>query len=554
MNEQMNLLKSIEQIYNRLEDSALSEDALQDLHNEIEHLATYLKVTRDEAVFFAIVFTFQIFDDTCDYRTLTRYLRVSEFKALEYAGIIEQLVQRKFCVDDRKARRRHGGRNRAQYSVNSVLFNAIIENRPFPQKELYEPLSTVEWLEHIRTYIGDDLEYVDNRELNTVIEEKLNTESESNIHKWVKQQTDEPIHQLFLVYAIWEGMTKSELYFCPDNYFTNLPKHRLYLFKEKRLLVNGSHPLILKNILETQPAQFANDIEVGLSEKICTKLKEFGIDIQHDSANPQKKVSYTHHSIKPKTLHYNEEEERQLAILTNLLQQDNFSALQTRMAERGLPTGVAALLFGSPGTGKTESVLQLARLTGRDVIQVDISESKSMWFGQSEKIVKRIFTDYKQACAEREVKPILFINEADAVLGTRRSGDSNVRQTENAIQNILLEEMEKLEGILLATTNLEVNLDSAFDRRFLFKVKFQKPGLTQRTEIWKDKLPHYPAVFLHELAAQFHLSGGQIDNIVRKTEIDYVLNGDFPKEEQLLAYCKDELALVKSVSGNRIGF
>ena len=54
-----------------------------------------------------------------------------------------------------------------------------------------------------------------------------------------------------------------------------------------------------------------------------------------------------------------------------------------------------ACFNGSPGTGKTESVYQLARQSGRDIMQVDISETKSMWFGESEKRIKEIFDRYR---------------------------------------------------------------------------------------------------------------------------------------------------------------
>lgn len=56
-----------------------------------------------------------------------------------------------------------------------------------------------------------------------------------------------------------------------------------------------------------------------------------------------------------------------------------------RLELKGLPKGVSIILYGSPGTGKTESVMQWARETGRDIIHVDISASKSMWYGESEK-------------------------------------------------------------------------------------------------------------------------------------------------------------------------
>ena len=86
--------------------------------------------------------------------------------------------------------------------------------------------------------------------------------------------------------------------------------------------------------------------------------------------------------------------------------------MQKRLESKGLPKGVAVLLYGAPGTGKTETVYQLAKKTNRKILHVDIAESKSMWFGESEKIIKKIFTNYRQMCkaAERhkENTPILL--------------------------------------------------------------------------------------------------------------------------------------------------
>jgi SpoVK/Ycf46/Vps4 family AAA+-type ATPase len=53
--------------------------------------------------------------------------------------------------------------------------------------------------------------------------------------------------------------------------------------------------------------------------------------------------------------------------------------------------------------------------------------------------------------------------------------NSAVDKTFNALQNILLQELEDFEGIFMATTNLADQLDKAFDRRLLYKVDFQKP-------------------------------------------------------------------------------
>lgn len=171
------------------------------------------------------------------------------------------------------------------------------------------------------------------------------------------------------------------------------------------------------------------------------------------------------------------------------MQEETFTNLRNRLEEQHLLKDVAILLYGEPGTGKTESVMQIAKETGRAVMHVDISNTKSMWFGESEKIIKKVFADYRRLCERSKVKPILLFNEADAIFSKRKDvSHGNVTQTENALQNIILEEMENLDGILVATTNLADNLDAAFERRFLFKVRYEKPTTEAKKSIWQNKL------------------------------------------------------------------
>lgn len=257
--------------------------------------------------------------------------------------------------------------------------------------------------------------------------------------------------------------------------------------------------------------------------------------------------------IKPKQLFFSENEQRQLSMVGNSLMEENYRALTERLESKGLSKGIAVLLYGAPGTGKTESVMQWARQSGRDIVHVDFSASKSMWYGESEKIVKDIFTRYRQQCKRSKIKPILLFNEADGLFSKRKdmSRGSSVDQTENTIQNILLEEMEKLDGILIATTNLEENLDKAFERRFLFKIRLDKPGVEAKKNIWQDKLPILSAEQAHKLASDFDFSGGEIDNIVRKTTMQEVLEGGVPTMESIVKLCSQEKVCTRN---NRIGF
>lgn len=108
-------------------------------------------------------------------------------------------------------------------------------------------------------------------------------------------------------------------------------------------------------------------------------------------------------------------------------------------------------------------------------------------------------------------------------------------------QNIILQEMEKLDGILIATTNLVENLDKAFERRFLYKIKFEKPNLEARMNIWQEMIPGLDADDTRMLATKYNFSGGQIENIARHYTIGNILHGDAENVlERISEYCDNE--------------
>ena len=216
--------------------------------------------------------------------------------------------------------------------------------------------------------------------------------------------------------------------------------------------------------------------------------------------------------------------------------------------------GFNCIFYGAPGTGKTASVYELARQSGRDIFSVDVSKIKSKWVGESEKSVKGIFQMYKKLCASRPRVPILLFNEADAIFGKRNENpERSVDKMNNAMQNILLQGMEDLDGILIATTNLEGSLDPAFERRFIYKVKFDMPSKEQREKMWKSMIPELDDVQAGLLAKDYTFSGGQIENIARKSAVEYVLSGKEVSLSVLQKFCGEEMLQGKS-HRNKIGF
>ena len=154
-----------------------------------------------------------------------------------------------------------------------------------------------------------------------------------------------------------------------------------------------------------------------------------------------------------------------------------------------------------------------------------------------------MFDRYRTAVKRQSVIPILLFNEADAVFTKRRhlsAGYEGPGQTENAIQNIILSEIENLNGILIATTNLSVNLDSAFERRFLYKIDFEKPEVATRRNIWQSMISALDNEDAGSLAGRFDFSGGQIENIARKYTVYQVLSGNAPSLDEMIRFCEEE--------------
>lgn len=228
--------------------------------------------------------------------------------------------------------------------------------------------------------------------------------------------------------------------------------------------------------------------------------------------------------------------------------------VQSRLRAAGMRPGFCCIFYGAPGTGKTETVYQIARQTGRNIMRVDVDKIKSCWVGESEKNIKALFDRYRNICKSSDLAPILLFNEADAVLGVRMEGASRaVDKMENSIQNIILQEMETLEGIMIATTNLTTNLDKAFERRFLYKIRFEKPTLEARAKIWQTMLRGLSKKDALALATQFDLSGGEIENIARKHSVSAILSGKEEIDiEEIISTCRHER--ISQTSRSKIGF
>ena len=333
-----------------------------------------------------------------------------------------------------------------------------------------------------------------------------------------------------------------------------LPREEQFYLRQEFKIKKG-HLFELDLIDSTHStSMFSTDEEYRLTENAVSKfvINKAKVEIKL-TTNHLEKIDPD--KISEKKLFYDVAVETQLNRLDQLLEVNNFKAFSERMISKGIKPGLIMLYYGSSGTGKTETVYQMARKSGRSILMADASAIRSKWVGETEKNVKKLFREYKKSISDLPLVPILLFNEADSVFGRRRDVVDRVEQMENTLQNILLQELEDFEGIFIATTNLEGNIDTAFDRRILYKVRFGPPSDTMRLSIWKDKLPNVPEDLISNVNNRYKLTGGQIENIRKKIEVDSLLDLKTSVELEYLNGLAEEEVLLRSESVRRpVGF
>ena len=224
--------------------------------------------------------------------------------------------------------------------------------------------------------------------------------------------------------------------------------------------------------------------------------------------------------------------------------------------KRGIDAKI--IFYGVAGTGKTLTALAMGKALKRQVISFDCSKILSMYVGESEKNVRAIFDKYYELRDKTKSEPILLLNEADQFLSSRVSGaGSGSDKMHNQMQNIFLEQIERFDGILIATTNLLENLDKAFSRRFNYKLEFTKPTQEQRVQLWQKLLPQnlpFETGFDVSDLAKHELTGGQIELIIKNTAYKLAV-----EEDPIFTVQSFEEQIVKEKRGefdseNKVGF
>ncbi|WP_066357868.1 ATP-binding protein, partial [Aliarcobacter cryaerophilus] len=510
-----------------------------------------LNITIDEAIVISIIMSYQIQDSySTSFDILKRDFKLDSDEYLKYLNIAYKLEKNGFIAF---AERRVGRSSRInpEFYVDDMIFNKLILGYDYLEdvdfSDIYSVVNVIYSL-IFKKHENKLTEYRLIDEVNRIFK-KLDIKQEF-AKAILKYSIKEKLILMYLIYDYIDGSSGEnsskicELFF--DNlsirasYLELIMKEELDIFKDKLVqLEESSNFYDSSRYIQLTPKAIA----LLLQTKDKTNKQEF---------KPQF-TQYLKYNTLKKDIFLDEKISKDINQLKDVCKTTNFNKIVKDLKKANLPSGIVSIFYGFPGTGKTASVYEIAKLTKRDVLQVDISSIQSKWVGESEKNTKAIFDEYYKACEILKSKPILLFNEADAIISKRLDVNDAVSQMNNTMQNILLEELENFDGIFMATTNLIDNMDDAFSRRFLNKIKFDRPTAKTREYIWKSKLPELEDKIYEKLSI-YDLSGGQIENVTRKYLINKTLNQKEFNYDEILEYIKEEISFKNDDSNLKVGF
>ena len=547
----LNLLQHLSRIADGAEKSKLENDYFAEYADDFSFLTKHLELTKEQIALFSIILGLSL-TRRADISEIIDYLGCKSLQFLTFSKDIEALVDKEFILKLNNDRR--------EYSPYYIVPAKVVKN-----------LETDFLPVVVEKKISSDEDLIE--ELNDLFSLSDDIVSEELQHKisFLLKQNDQialsqTVSGFELGFEIYALLYMCVNYVINDNNSFALSEFRDFydrsdFFKLKKLLNKKQSALQKLNLIKKTdegPLFRRNDeTYYALTDNAFIKLlSDFNFRERRSFEHDRRFISYEKTSVKH--LIYDADLKQQLNGFASLLEEKKFNEVVERLKDRGMRSGFTCIFYGYPGTGKTESVLQIAKLTKRNIWKVDIANIFDKYVGESEKNIRKIFDDYRELLKKSKTAPILLFNEADAVIGKRIENVSqSVDQMQNTVQNIILEELENFEGILIATTNLTVNLDKAFERRFLYKVKFEKPSNKVSEQIWKGFIDNLSDKDAKTLADAYALSPGQIENVSRKYTIDSIL---FDKKEdlfmQLSRYCKEEFFndAYNQKSSRRIGF
>lgn len=564
----VNLCKSIELVYSAIgETNSVKEDDYEKVREHFEVIGEFFKIKDKLGMLLICYFINKRLVNGKSYITLNELMSAFNCNLVDSISINEQLEyfrKAKMIVVSKKT---FGKKEDIEYTLTQVTLNAVLKGDPEVLNNKKE-MNFAAFLNLFHNIIYSD-DYDD---------EEVSAEVNALLDEF--DQLEE------VQYLRAEKLGSEEL--------------AIYLFVVARQSIFGDYKVTLERIFRVavndnfSKYYFQTELLEKRSQLITNDLIKFTGDSYMDSVQLSEKsiralnilskknaAQFTTGSdvvslIMPDKIQYQEgmvyEESLKIDFLEQLISEEGYIKAINKLSEEKVETKqIVALLYGVSGLGKSQTVRNLAVKYNRPIIQVNLSQVKDAFVGNTEKNTQEVFNIYKKAVTHfehtktidgKEVgpygTPILYLDEFDSLIPHRdkTGSSSSVGNMYSNMVGIFLTELERINGIVLLSSNLPGAIDTSLHRRINFKFHFGTFSKQNQVRTLQLYFKDFEPAILEEVATVADLTPGNIVNI-RKAYVLESIFKDIEKEEDKKLILTDlvnrEVILQKS-NRSPIGF
>lgn len=562
------LCNSIELVYNSASElKSIKEEDYEAISEHLDEIASFFKIKEKLGVLLLSYFINRRLVKGKPYITLNELMNAFECKLVDSILINEQLEnfrKAKILLSTKKA---YGKKDEIEYSLSQTTLNSVLKGDAdilLDKKEV----SFTAFLNLFHNVIYDN--DLDDDDVSTELSSLMDEFEQLEEIKYLKGERLCPEELTILLFTVARQSIFGDTKVAMERIFRVAINDNFSRYYYQNDIIEKRSPLITNDLLEFAPDEFMNSLQItekifkalNLAEKKSAKQFTTGSDlvklIMPDKIKFQEGMIY--------------EDSLNINFLDQLISEEGYIKAMKRLEEEKAETKqIVAILYGRSGLGKSQTIRNLAAKYNRPILQVNLSQVKDAFVGNTEKNVEECFKIYKKAVKHFEyykdidgVKvgpygtPLYFLDEIDSLLPQRSAtGEgSSVGNMYSNMVGIFLTELERVNGIVLLASNLPGAIDTSFHRRINFKFEFgsfSKKNQVKTLELYFKDFAHE---VLEEVASNGDLTPGNIVNI-RKAYVLESIFKDFESENDKKKVLTDlvsrELILQKS-NRKPIGF